>query len=83
MKLLHLSEAENDPVGERQDEPNHDPVLKTPTEGRGLGDKLAGMGLSMPNIELPDMFGLIKRVIIAVLIVMGLFFVMFLILATK
>lgn len=83
MKLLPWSEAEGDPVGEAQEEPNKDPILKIPTVGRGIGDKLAGLGLSMPNIELPDMFGLIKKVIIVVLVVMGLFFVMFLILAVK
>ena len=44
---------------------------------------MAGLGLSMPKVELPDMFGLIKKVIIAVLIAMALFFVMFLILAAK
>ena len=54
-----------------------------PTEGRGLGDRLAGLGLSVPKVELPDLYGLIKRVLIVVLIVMGLFFVMFLILASK
>ena len=58
-------------------------MLKVVTEGRGIGDKLAGLGLSMPNIELPDMFGLIKKVIIAAMIAMALFFVMFLILASK
>ena len=81
--MMHLADAENDPVGEAQEEPNKNPVLKIITEGRGLGDRLSGLGLSMPNIELPDIFGLIKKVIIAAMIAMGLFFIMFLILATK
>ena len=51
--------------------------------GRGVGDKLAGLGLGLPNIELPDFFGLIKKVILAAMVAMGLFFVMFLILASK
>ena len=83
MQIKYEAEADNDPVGEAWDEPNHDPVLVRPTVGRGVGDKLAGLGLGLPNIELPDMFGLIKKVIIAAMVAMGLFFVMFLILASK
>ena len=83
MQIKYEAEADNDPVGEAWDEPNHDPVLVRPTVGRGVGDKLAGLGLGMPNIELPDFFGLIKKVIIAAMVAMGLFFVMFLILASK
>ena len=83
LQILPLSEAEDDPVGEAQKEPNHDPKLIAPTAGRSWGDAMAGLGLSMPDIALPDVFGLIKKVIIAVMISMGLFFVMFLILATK
>ena len=44
---------------------------------------MSGLGLGIPDIALPDFFGLIKKVIAAVMIVMGLFFVMFLILAGK
>ncbi len=44
---------------------------------------MAGMGLSMPDIALPDIFGLVKKVIIAVMVAMAVFFVMFLILASK
>ena len=83
LQVKHEADAENEPVGEAQDEPNKDPVLKRPTEGRSWGDTLSGLGLGMPNIALPDFFGLIKRVIIAAMVAMGLFFVMFLILASK
>jgi len=58
-------------------------VLKRPTEGRGWGDTLAGLGLGLPDIALPDFFGLIKKVIGAVMGAMAIFFVMFLILASK
>jgi len=58
-------------------------VLKRPTEGRSWGDTLSGMGLGLPSIALPDFFGLIKKVLAAAMIAMGLFFVMFLILASK
>ena len=47
---MHQSDADNDPVGEARSEPNHNPVLKEPTEGRSLADALAGMGLSMPDV---------------------------------
>lgn len=80
---MHEADAENEPVGEAQTEPNNNPVLTVVTEGRSLGDKLAGLGLSLPDIALPDIFGLIKKVIIATMIIMSLFFVMFLILASK
>ena len=83
LQVLYMEEAENDPVGEAQEEPNHNPTLKRPTEGRSWGDTLAGLGLGIPNIELPDFFGLIKKVIAAAMIAMALFFVMFLILASK
>ena len=77
LQIKTSEEAENDPVGEAQDEPNHDPVLKRPTEGRGWGDTLAGLGLGLPDIALPDFFGLIKKVIGAVMGAMAIFFVMF------
>ena len=47
MDILPLEDAEQDPVGEAQDEPNKDPKLKRPTAGRGLGDAMAGVGLSV------------------------------------
>jgi len=80
---LFKEDAENDPVGEAQDEPNHDPALTKPTEGRGWGDTLSGLGLSMPDIALPDFFGLIKKVIAGAMMAMAVFLVMFLILASK
>lgn len=57
-------------------------MLREPPEGRGFGDMLAGMGITLPNIELPQ-FTMIRNIVIGVVVVMGLFFVMFLILAVK
>jgi hypothetical protein len=33
-------------VGEAQDDPNENPVLDTPTAGRGLGDMLSGLSFN-------------------------------------
>jgi len=46
MTILTKDDADDDPVGESWDEPNHDPFLKKPTAGRGLGNMLGGMGLN-------------------------------------
>ncbi len=42
MTILPKEEADNDPVGESWDEPNHSPFLKKPTAGRSLRDILEG-----------------------------------------
>lgn len=47
MDILQKDDADQDPVGEAQDEPNKDPVLKKPTAGRGLGSALASVGVSL------------------------------------
>ena len=83
LQVLHQTDADNDPRGEAQLEPNLDPKLTAPTAGRSWGDAMAGLGLALPDIALPDIFGLVKKVIIAVMIAMAVFFVMFLILASK
>ena len=38
MTIIPKSEAEMAPVGEAWDEPNENPYLQKPTEGRGVGD---------------------------------------------
>ena len=38
MSILNKSEAESSPVGEGQNEPNINPYLERPTEGRKIGD---------------------------------------------
>ena len=40
MTILTKEEAEGDPVGEAQEEPNQNPFLKKPTAGRGLAEAL-------------------------------------------
>jgi len=51
MDILLKEDANADPVGEAQEEPNKNPFLKRPTAGRGLGDALAAVGLSVPSIS--------------------------------
>jgi hypothetical protein len=40
MNIIPISEAEAAPVGEAWDDPNINPKLKKPTNGRGFGNKL-------------------------------------------
>ena len=51
MDILLKDDAKQDPVGESWDEPNKNPFLKRPTAGRGLGDALASIGVSMPDLS--------------------------------
>ena len=55
------SEADQRPVGQGQDEPNRDPELEAPTEGRGMLDFLKGTPF---DIKFPWLnFGLIAKVL--------------------
>ena len=51
MDILTKEDADQDPVGMGQNEPNHDPVLIKPTAGRGLGDALASVGFKVPSVS--------------------------------
>ena len=51
MDILLKEDANLDPVGEAQSEPNKNPKLKTPTAGRGLGDAMASIGLTAPTFS--------------------------------
>ncbi len=44
MKILTFQEAEANKVGKGREEPNKDPFLETPTEGRGFFDRFSGLG---------------------------------------
>ena len=64
MDILLIDDANQDPVGEAQDEPNKDPFLKKPTAGRGLGDALSSVGM-LPSIDVSwNPFGKLLYVII-------------------
>ena len=64
MDILLSDDANQDPVGEAQDEPNKDPYLKRPTAGRGLGDAMSSVGM-LPNMDISwNPFGKLLYVII-------------------
>ncbi|CAD7964088.1 unnamed protein product [Amoebophrya sp. A120] len=52
MWVLTQSEADAMPVGLARNEPNVNPQLITPLEGRGWGDVLGGFSFKMPNFGL-------------------------------
>lgn len=62
MSLVTKEEAENHPVGDAQDEPNENPKLERPTEGRGLGAYLKGSFLDVSRWSFPKFgfFSLLK-----------------------
>eukprot|EP00359_Climacostomum_virens_P001470 CAMPEP_0204897796 /NCGR_PEP_ID=MMETSP1397-20131031/921_1 /ASSEMBLY_ACC=CAM_ASM_000891 /TAXON_ID=49980 /ORGANISM="Climacostomum Climacostomum virens, Strain Stock W-24" /LENGTH=1426 /DNA_ID=CAMNT_0052065573 /DNA_START=152 /DNA_END=4432 /DNA_ORIENTATION=+ len=74
LSIISKAEADNRPVGEGRDEPNRDPELETPEEGRGVGDYLKGtiLDVSKWNFNL----GLIKK-LIALLSVGFVLFILF------
>lgn len=73
--MLTKAEADNKPVGEGQDDPNRDPQLEVPEEGRGIGDFLTGTALDVSKWSLFN-FGLIKK-LLAVGSVLAVMFVLF------
>lgn len=51
LQILSKTEAELSPVGEAWDEPNENPKLEKPTEGRGVGDRiLAASGIDLSKL---------------------------------
>ena len=64
MKIISAQEANSNPVGEGQEEPNKDPRLTQPATGRNLGALIAGSGLGAFFAWFN--FGLIKKLLMAV-----------------
>lgn len=60
--ILSLAEAHHEPVGEGQEEPNRNPELETPEEGRGIMDFLKGTALDVSKWSLFN-FGLLKKLL--------------------
>ncbi|CAD8189110.1 unnamed protein product [Paramecium pentaurelia] len=71
MKILTKQQADGQPVGDGQDEPNEDPYLVKPTEGRGLADFFKGAGFGMGNFML--YVKIFAGIFITVVVVMILF----------
>ena len=55
LSIISKQEAANNPVGDGQSEPNHDPFLEAPKIGRGIGDFLKG---TMFDFSLWRLFGM-------------------------
>jgi hypothetical protein len=77
MQILPKSDAELSPVGEAWDEPNENPKLEKPTEGRGVGDRImAASGIDVSKISMPQVnffrnfiiIGIVFGVVVIVLI---------------
>mmetsp|Transcript_3157 Transcript_3157/g.3062 ORF Transcript_3157/g.3062 Transcript_3157/m.3062 type:complete len:246 (+) Transcript_3157:1660-2397(+) len=81
MTIIPKAEADAEPVGEAQDEPNVNPKLEKPTEGRGFGEALNAIGIDVGAIKLPKfnmfrnllIFGVVAGVIFLILIVLMFF----------
>lgn len=78
MQIIPKNEAELSPVGEAQDEPNDNPKLDKPTEGRGVGDRLlAATNIDLGSLKIPQVnffrnfiiIGVIFGVVVIVLLV--------------
>ena len=75
--FLQKSEADQNPVGEAQDEPNHDPKLEKPKVGRGITDFLKGTWLDVTSWKFNfSLFGTLKILVIVAIIVV-LFVILF------
>jgi hypothetical protein len=77
LSLLQKYEADQNPVGEAQDDPNRDPMLERPTEGRGVLDFLKGSALDISrwnfNFGLWRMFKIISVLGVVLVIFIVLF----------
>ena len=80
MQILPLLEAEANPVGDGQNEPNVNPVLQKVTEGRSASEALSGsVGFSIPKIPNPltAMMGFYKKIMYLIIVVIVLGVIMF------
>ncbi len=75
--FLQKGEADQNPVGEAQDEPNHSPKLQKPKVGRGVGDFLKGTWLDVTSWKFNfSLMGTLK-ILILVAIVVVIFCILF------
>jgi len=77
LQVFSETEAKDSPAGEGQSAPNDNPKLEKPTVGRGYGEVLASMGITLPSITLPS-FTMFRNIMIVVIIVIVLAVVGFL-----
>jgi hypothetical protein len=69
IQVLAQADAESNPVGDAQDEPNEDPVLVKPTEGRGYTDALKGIGMNVSLPKINFQFDFYKKIMIAIVVI--------------
>lgn len=70
--LLTKQHADQRPVGEAQEEPNRDPELEAPTEGRGIMDFLKGTAIDPRGLLAWFNFGFLKKAIALFVFLFGL-----------
>ena len=68
MQIFSKLKADSKPVGEAWDEPNEDPRLERPTEGRNFGDKFSG-SFGFGKWKFPQ-FNLFRNMMIILIVVM-------------
>lgn len=82
MQILPKNEAEQTPVGEAQNEPNENPKLEKPSEGRGVKDRiLAATNIDVGKFSIPKVNFMRNFIIIGVIfgiVVVVLLLIMFL-----
>jgi hypothetical protein len=83
MSIVTSDEAELHPVGEAQNEPNVNPVLVKPTEGRAYSEQMAAnMNGIIPNFELPK-FDFYRNIFIILIVIIVIAIIMFLMMFFK
>jgi len=75
--LLQKDEANQRPVGEAQDEPNRDPRLEKPKEGRGVKDFLKNTVLDVKKWDIGADFMKNIKIIIALAVIVIVFILLF------
>lgn len=69
MSIIPKTEADGAPVGEGWDEPNNNPFLQKPIEGRSIGDKIMTVAnIDVSKLRLPK-FNMWRNMIIAGVII--------------
>jgi len=75
--LIPQDNANQNPVGEAQEEPNKDPFLEKPQEGRGISDFIDGTLLDVKSWSIDfNLLGKLKIIVISAIVII-LFIIFF------